>query len=64
MKNVKELRESLSLVFNQLMDDKLDVQQAKAIVATSNSMLKAAQLEMDHSKMTNNTKEIKFLKTE
>ena len=64
MKNTEELRQSLALVFNKLMDDDLDVQQAKAIVATSNSILKSAQLEMEYSKKTGSDKEIKFLKTE
>ena len=64
MKNVKVLREELSAVFDELRRSELDVQQAKAIVATSNAMLKSAQLEMEHSKMTGNKKSIKFLTTE
>ena len=63
MKNVSELREELSKVFTDLKENNMDVQQAKAIVATSNAMLKSAQLEMEHSKMTNNSKIISFLKT-
>lgn len=63
MKNVAELREELSKVFEQLKKNELDIQQAKAIVATSNAMLKSAQLEMEHSKMTGSSETIKFLKT-
>jgi len=63
MQNVSKLRDELSIVFEQLKDNKLDIQQAKAIVATSNSMLKSAQLEMEHSKMTGSSKVIDFLKT-
>tara|TARA_R110000851_G_C12817022_1_gene539118 strand:- start:40 stop:234 length:195 start_codon:yes stop_codon:yes gene_type:complete len=63
MKNVSKLRDELSIVFEQLKDNKLDIQQAKAIVAASNSMLKSAQLEMEHSKMTGSSKTIEFLKT-
>jgi hypothetical protein len=63
MKNVSNLREELSKVFEQLKNNELDIQQAKAIVATSNAMLKSAQLEMEHSKMTGSAREIKFLKT-
>jgi len=63
MKNVTELRNELSNVFGELRKGELDVQQAKAIVATSNAMLKSAQLEMEHSKMTSSTKTIAFLKT-
>ncbi len=64
MKNVEILRKELSKIFDSLIEDKIDIQQAKAIVATSNAMLKSAQLEMEHSKMTGDTKTIKFLKTE
>lgn len=63
MLNVSELRSELSKVFSQLKDDKIDIQQAKTIVATSNAMLKSAQLEMEHSKMTGSTKKIIFLTT-
>ena len=64
MDNVSKLREERAIVFEQLKNDELNVQQAKAIVATSNAMLKSAQLEMEHSKMIGSSKEIKFLKTE
>ena len=64
MKNVSNLRTELSKVFDQLKKNELDIQQAKAIVATSNAMLKSAQLEMEHSKMTGSGKSIEFLSTE
>jgi len=64
MENVTKLRKELSSVFEQLKNGELDIQQAKAIVSTSNAMLKSAQLEMEHSRMTNSSKEISFLKTE
>jgi len=63
MENVQGLRCELSKVFKQLKNNELDIQQAKAIVATSNSMLKSAQLEMEHSKMTGSAKSISFLET-
>tara|TARA_R110000744_G_C19072745_1_gene530341 strand:+ start:424 stop:621 length:198 start_codon:yes stop_codon:yes gene_type:complete len=64
MKNVSNLRTELSKVFDQLKKNELDIQQAKAIVATSNAMLKSAQLEMEHSKMTGSAKSITFLSTD
>jgi multidrug resistance efflux pump len=64
MKNVSKLRSELSKVFEQLKNSELDIQQAKAIVATSNAMLKSAQLELEHSKMTGQGKAIEFLTTE
>ena len=63
MKNVSKLRDELSIIFEQLKDNNIDIQQAKAIVATSNAMLKSAQLEMEHCKMTGSSKTIDFLKT-
>ncbi len=63
MKNVTQLRDELSEVFESLKRTEIDVQQAKAMVATTNSMLKSAQLEMEHSKMTGSSKSIKFLQT-
>jgi len=63
MKNTTQLRNSLSKVFADLRTETLDVQRAKALVATSNSMLKSLQLEMEHSKMTGSKKEIKFALT-
>lgn len=64
MKNAKTLRDELSGIFEKLKRGELDIQQAKAIVATSNAILKSAQLEMEHSKMTGSAKSIEFLKTE
>lgn len=64
MKNVSELREELSKIFDGLKKNEMDVKQAKTMVAATNSMLKSALLEMEHSKMIGSSKEIKFLKTE
>ncbi len=63
MKNVTELRKELTVVFSDLKKNKLDVQQAKAIVSTSNAILKSAQLEMEHSKMIGDKRGIEFLET-
>lgn len=64
MKNVKELRDELVEVFHNVKDGKMEVGQGKTLVATSNAMLKAAQLELEHSKLVGTNKEIEFLKTE
>ncbi len=61
MKNVNELRIELSNVFNQLKNNEIEIQQAKTIVATTNAMLKSAQLEMEYSKMIGSSQVIKFL---
>lgn len=64
MKNVKELRDELVSVFNAVKKGEMDVGQGKTLVATSNAMLKSAQLELEHSKLVGKTKTIKFLETE
>lgn len=63
MKNVQELRDQLVDVFNKVKDGTMDTTQGKTLVATSNAMLKSAQLELEHSKLTGSIKAIKFLKT-
>lgn len=64
MKNVKQLRDELVDVFHAVKSGKMEVGQGKTLVATSNAMLKSAQLELEHSKLVGTTKAIKFLETE
>lgn len=64
MKNVKELRDELVNVFQGIKNGSIEVNQGKALVTTSNAMLKAAQLELEHSKLVGKKKIIKFLETE
>lgn len=64
MKNVKELRDALVNVFDKVRSGEMDTSQGKTLVATSNAMLKSAQLELEHAKLIGKTKVIKFLETE
>lgn len=64
MRNVKELRDELVEVFAKVKNGEIEVSQGKTLVATSNAMLKSAQLELEHSKLVGKTKVIKFLETE
>jgi len=64
MKNVQKLRNELVKVFNGVKDGSIDTTQGKTLVATSNAMLKSAQLELEHSKLTGEIKKIDFLRTE
>lgn len=64
MRNAKELRDELVEVFIGVKNGTIEVGQGKTLVATSNAMLKSAQLELEHSKLTGKTKIIKFLETE
>lgn len=64
MRNVKELRDELVNVFHAVKQGNMEVGQGKTLVATSNAMLKSAQLELEHSKLIGSNKKIKFLETE
>lgn len=64
MKNVKQLRDALVDVFEKVKAGEMDTAQGKTLVATSNAMLKSAQLELEHQKLVGKTKNIKFLETE
>lgn len=64
MKNVKQLRDELVKVFNGVKDGTMDTTQGKTLVATSNAMLKSAQLELEHAKVTGSIVKIPFLETE
>ena len=61
MKNVKDLRKELDKVFDSLKKNDLDVGKAKAMVATSNAILKSIQLELEQNKMTGNKDRIDWL---
>ncbi len=61
MKNLKDLRRELELVFNGVKNGSIDVQSAKSLVATSNAILKTVQLELDRNKMTGELTAIDWL---
>lgn len=63
MRNTKELRDELVKVFTGVRDGSIDVGMGKTLVATSNAMLKSAQLELEQNKLTGSKKKIKFLET-
>lgn len=63
MKNVKQLRDELVDVFSKVKSGEMDTTQGKTLVATSNAMLKSAQLELEHAKLIGKAKVIKFLET-
>lgn len=63
MKNTKELRDELVKVFAGVRDGAIEVSTGKTLVATSNAILKSAQLELEQNKMLSTKKKIKFLET-
>ncbi len=62
MNHVRDLRKNMVDVFQDVKNDKMEVSKAKALVATSNMIVKTAKLELDHAKFSGSKKEIKFLK--
>lgn len=63
MENTTEVRAELKTLYSDLKQKKVDHKTAKTMVSVTNSMLKSAALEMDHSKMIGDKREIKFLAT-
>jgi hypothetical protein len=63
MENIKDVREALIDVFKNLKDKRIEIDQAKALVTTANSIIHTAMVQLEHSKFTNNDAEIPFLAT-
>lgn len=63
MKNTTELREELTRLYNDMKSKKIEVYQAKVMIAATNAILKSCALEMEHAKMTGNKRDILFLTT-
>lgn len=61
MKNVKDLRNELDQVFSNLKNNNTDVGKAKAMVATTNAILKSLQLELEQNKLINKKEAIDWL---
>ena len=61
MKNSKELRDRMIKLFNQIENDEIDLGKAKALVNTSNVILKTSALEMQHNKLFHVRKPVHFL---
>ena len=63
MKNTSELRDEMVQLVSDLREKKVDVQTAKAIVGSTNLVLKSASLELDQNKYLGIRKPIDFLTT-
>lgn len=63
MKNTTELRDELNKVYQDLKSNKIGVDQAKAFVAITNSMIKSVQKEAEYNKFLGEKAPIDFLKT-
>lgn len=62
MKNVKELRTQLTLLYEDLKNDKVEIEKAKVMVSAGNSIIKSTQIEFDYIRFSKSKKEITFLK--
>ena len=56
MKNITELRNELSELYKNVKANKIDLPHAKALVATSNSIIKTVKTELEYNKFTGNKK--------
>ena len=59
--NVKELRNELVQLFNELKEDKVDIKKAKEMTNTAGKILSSAKLELMYNQTTNQNKTIEFL---
>lgn len=63
MKNIKELRESLSNNYTQVKGKKMPMETAKGLANIANTILKTCKVEMEYNKMTKSKKSIDFLES-
>ncbi len=61
MKNVKDLRNELMSLYNNVKDDTTDIEKAKVMVSAANSIVKSAAIELEHAKFVGSSKKIDFL---
>ena len=61
MEDITKVREALVDVFTQLKEKKIEIDQAKTLVTTANSIIHTALIQLDYQKFTDNQAEIPFL---
>jgi len=64
MENIKELRDELVTVFDQLMDKTLTAKEAKEIINTAGKIIASCKIEVDYAKLNKKQKNIDFLEYE
>lgn len=62
MKNVTELRNELSMVFDDLKDGKIEQSKAKELANIAGKMIKSAAVEIEYCNLMKTKKDIDFLK--
>jgi hypothetical protein len=63
MRNVKELRDELVDVFNQLKAKKIKRADAKELVNTAGKIILSAKVEIDYQKLMGTKNKVEFLET-
>jgi hypothetical protein len=61
MENIEEVRKALVDVFKEVKEKKMDIDQAKILVTTANSIISTALVQLDHQKFTGSDAPIPFL---
>jgi hypothetical protein len=62
MENITDVRNALIEVYKDLKAKKIEIEQAKTMVTTANSIIHTALVELDYNKFTGKHTEIEFLK--
>jgi hypothetical protein len=61
MEDITEVRKALVDVFRKVQNKSMDIDQAKMLVTTANSIIHTAAIQLEHNKFTGSTAEIPFL---
>ena len=61
MNNIKELREELVTIFDELKEDNIDYKKAKEITNIAGKIIQSTKVEIDYAKLNRTKKKIDFL---
>lgn len=61
--NVKELRDDLINIYQELRNGKIGISEAKQLANVSGKVISTAKTQMEYNKMTGNSNKIKFLES-
>jgi hypothetical protein len=61
MKNIKDLRNELTKMFQEVKSKKTKLPEAKTLLQTANTIVKTVKTELDQNKFLNKKKAIDFL---
>ena len=64
MKNVKDLRDNLTGIFEGILDHSVTLAEAKGLTITAGRIISTCKLEIDYAKLNKKEKKIQFLEYE